>query len=96
MTIRTSVSTVTFSHPFLLGAMDRPQPAGTYRVVSDDEEMPDMNVLVLRRVGRFLHTPAIGMAGKAEIYAVSSSDLAEAQTEDLRHAQAIMAERDSM
>ncbi len=30
MTTRTSESTVTFSHPFSVGAMDHPQPAGTY------------------------------------------------------------------
>jgi hypothetical protein len=94
MATRTSVSTVTFSHPFSLGAMDAPQPAGTYRVVFDDEEVADMNMLVLRRVGSFLHTPAVGKAGKAEVYAVSSADLAKAQTEDLRHAQAVKAERD--
>ncbi len=94
MTTRTSESTVTFSHPFSVGAMDHPHPAGTYRVVSDDEEIPDLQMLVHRRIASFLHTPAIGVAGRAEVYAVTSSDLAKAQAEDLRHAQAITAERD--
>ncbi len=96
MTIRTSESTVTFAHAFSVGTMDRPQPAGTYRLISDDEEIPDLHMLVHRRIGSFLHTPAIGLPGKAEVYAVTSAELAKAQAEDLRHAQAIVAERDSV
>ncbi len=53
MTIRTSESTVTFAHAFSVGTMDRPQPAGTYRLISDDEEIPDLHMLVHRRIGSF-------------------------------------------
>jgi hypothetical protein len=37
MTMRTTSMTVSFAKPFTLEGMDRPQPAGTYRVDTDEE-----------------------------------------------------------
>ncbi len=91
--MRTTETTVTFSYPFRLGAMDEHQPAGTYRVLSDEEEVPTLSTLVLRRTASFLHTPAIDATGRCEVYAISPAELAKAQAEDLWHAQAIAAER---
>jgi len=39
MSVRTTETTVTFKHPFALPSFDGPQPAGTYRLVMDEEEI---------------------------------------------------------
>lgn len=92
MAIRTSETTVTFSHPFRFGDMDEQQPAGTYRVVSDDVEIGDLSMAGWHRIASFIRTPAIGELGRTEVYAVSPSDLTDAQAEDVRHEQADLAE----
>ncbi|MGL5114360.1 MAG: hypothetical protein ACRC7G_14085 [Beijerinckiaceae bacterium] len=88
MTIRTRETTVTFAHPFSLGGVDQPQPAGTYRVVSDDEEVPGISFVALRRVATFLHTPALSIQGsiRTEVFEVGASELAAALDDDERAA----------
>jgi hypothetical protein len=61
MVVRTSETTVTFTRSFSLGAMDRPQPVGTYRIVMDDDEVPGVSFVALRRIATFLHTGAIDL-----------------------------------
>lgn len=79
MTIRTRETTVTFSHPFKLSATDHPQPAGTYRVVIDEEEISNISFLAYRRSATMLHTPAIGTPGSSgQVFAVSADELAKA------------------
>jgi hypothetical protein len=39
MSERTTETTVTFKHPFMLGSFDSAQPAGTYRLIIDEEEV---------------------------------------------------------
>jgi hypothetical protein len=86
MAIRTSETTVTFKQSFSLGAMDRPQPAGTYRLVMDDDEVPGVSFVALRRIATFLHTPALSAAvqGKSEVFHVSANELAAALDDDGR------------
>jgi hypothetical protein len=86
MTIRTSETTVTFTRDFSLGAMDRPQPAGTYRLVMDDEEMPGVSFVALRRIATFLHTPALSISEpvKSEVFHVGANELAAALDDDGR------------
>lgn len=59
MNIRTRETTVTFDHPFRLGDADAPLPAGTYRVVTDEEQLLGVSFVAYRRVASMLHTPAI-------------------------------------
>jgi hypothetical protein len=62
MTVRTTESTVTFKHPFSLPEFEAPQPAGTYRVVTDEEEISGLSFLAFRKVATMLRLPAL--AGK--------------------------------
>lgn len=59
MSVRTTETLVTFTQPFRTTALDDLQPAGTYRVVTDEEEMIGMSFLAFRRTATALHLPAI-------------------------------------
>jgi hypothetical protein len=59
MTVRTIETTVTFAHPFKMASFDEALPAGTYRLVSDEEEIPGLSFLAFRRTATLLHLPAI-------------------------------------
>ena len=85
MTTRTREITVTFKHPFKLSVLDRHQPAGTYRLVVDEEEIPDITFLAYRRSATMLHIPAIETSGgSSEVFMVGSEELAKALEVDLR------------
>lgn len=85
MSTRTRETTITFSRPFQLSVIDRVQPAGTYRLVIDEEEIPDITFLAYRRSATMLHTPAIGSPGSSsQVFRVSSEELAKALEADLR------------
>jgi hypothetical protein len=60
MTTRTTQSVVRFHSPFLLPGFDAPQPAGDYRVDHDEEQIEAFSQLAWRRIGAFIHLPAIG------------------------------------
>ncbi|MBS9477133.1 hypothetical protein [Ancylobacter radicis] len=85
MSFRSRETTVTFRYPFTLSAIDSPQPAGTYKLVIDEEEIPDITFLAYRRSATLLHTPAIGAAGASgQVFKVSSEELDKALEADLR------------
>ncbi|MCK0208663.1 hypothetical protein MWN33_11560 [Starkeya koreensis] len=84
MGMRTRETTVTFRHPFKLSTIDRSQPAGTYRVVIDEEDIPDITFLAYRRSATMLHTPAIAAAGSIQVFTVNPDELAKALDADLR------------
>lgn len=84
MGTRTKETTVTFRHPFKLSALDRVQPAGTYRLVIDEEEIPDISFLAYRRLATMLHVPAVSTPGNSsQVFSVSSEELAKALDADL-------------
>ena len=88
MTVRTTESTVTFKHPFKLDLFDRPQPAGTYRLTIDEEEIAGISFLAYRRAVTMLHTPAISVASLTrQLIPVESWELEAALAKDLRHTQ---------
>jgi hypothetical protein len=83
MTIRTTESTVTFRHPFLLSAFDAPYPAGTYRLVVDEEQIPDVSFRAWHRMATMLHTPAIGTPGTSgEVFTITQEELEAALKAD--------------
>ncbi|GLK84449.1 hypothetical protein [Ancylobacter defluvii] len=85
MNSRTTETTVTFWHPFKLKSLDRPHPAGTYRLVIDEEEIPNISFLAYRRAATMLHTPAIATpGGSSQVFKISSEELAKALEADLR------------
>jgi hypothetical protein len=54
MTVRTSRKTVTFTRPFSLTGIDEVQPAGSYTVETDEEELPGLSFPAYRRVATLI------------------------------------------
>jgi hypothetical protein len=83
MTIRTTETPVTFRHPFTLTSLDRPQPAGTYWLVTDEEEIFGLSFLAFQRTATMLHIPAISISGSpTQVFHVDSAELAAAPEAD--------------
>jgi hypothetical protein len=59
MTSRTTQTTVRFLSPFLLPGFAVSQPCGEYRVDHDEESIEGLSRLAWRRIGTFIHLPAI-------------------------------------
>jgi hypothetical protein len=58
MTGRTTSRTVTFMHPFNLSGVDEVQPAGTYTVETDEEQLQTLSVPAYRRTSTLMRLPA--------------------------------------
>lgn len=83
VSVRTTETTITFHHPFLLPSVDCPQPAGTYRLVTDEEEILGLSFLAFRRTAIMLHTPAISTSDRQDqVFYVTSMELAAALEAD--------------
>jgi hypothetical protein len=54
MTVRTSRKTVTFTRPFSLTGIDEVQPAGSYTVETDEEELPGASFPAYRRIATLI------------------------------------------
>ena len=63
MPVRTTETTVTFKRPFILPELEGPQPAGTYRLVTDEEEISGLSFLAFRRTGTMLRLPSLATSG---------------------------------
>jgi hypothetical protein len=61
--MRTIETMVTFRHPFVLAALETAQPAGTYRLVTEEEEIPGLSFVAFRRTAMMLHLPALPATG---------------------------------
>ena len=61
--MRTIETMVTFRHPFVLAALEATQPAGTYRLVTEEEEIPGLSFVAFRRTAMMLHLPALPPTG---------------------------------
>jgi hypothetical protein len=82
---RTTETTVTFKHPFMLGSFDGLQPAGTYRLVIDEEEILGLSFPAYRRISTLLHVPAgSGASGKWQAFPVDPRELEAALEADAR------------
>jgi hypothetical protein len=57
--MRVTETTITFRHPFALSALETTQPAGIYRLVIEEEEIPGLSFVAFRRVATLLHLPAL-------------------------------------
>ncbi len=85
MSARTTETTITFKHPFQLSPFDQRQPAGTYRVVIDEEEILGLSFIAYQRMATMLHTPALGvLQGAHEVFSISSAELETAMETDAR------------
>lgn len=83
MTTRSKETTLTFSKAFALSEVDRPLPAGTYRVIIDEEDIPGLSFLAFRRTATMLHVPALSALGEhKEVFLVNPDELAAAVEAD--------------
>jgi hypothetical protein len=83
MAQRTTQAVVHFSAAFLLPGFDEPQPPGDYRVDHDEESIDGAAWLAWRRVGLFIHLPAIGRRKpRHEVVPVDPQDLDAALERD--------------
>ncbi|MCD1266765.1 hypothetical protein B5M44_21190 [Shinella sumterensis] len=85
MVERTTESEIAFMHPFTLNALVGPQPAGTYRLVVDEELIEGLSFTAYKRVATHLEIPAISIAtGKRQFLQVTQSDIDHALELDSR------------
>ncbi len=83
MTTRSHETTATFSRAFALSEVDRPLPAGTYRVVIDEEDIPGLSFLAFRRTATRLYVPALSApGGVSEMFLVDRGEFAAALEAD--------------
>lgn len=83
MSVRTTDTEITFRRPFRLSAFETRQPAGTYRLVIDDEEIFGLSFLAYRRMATMLHTPAVSVrSGRHQVVEVDPEELAAALDAD--------------
>lgn len=95
MTARTTETTVSFRHSFMLSPFNRRQPAGTYRLVIDEEEIPGLSFLAYQRTATMLHTPAVSsaLAGSRQVFVIDPAELATAIASDTRSHPGLSEER---
>lgn len=75
-TIRTSV---TFQHPFSLTDIDRVQPAGTYIIETDEEEIQELSFLAYKKISTSITLAADpARPGCTETALIDPTELAEA------------------
>ncbi len=85
---RITETTVTFARPFRLPPLEASQPAGTYRLVIDEEEVPGLSFLAYRRTATMLALPAITAAAgpdrgaTGQLVTIRPEDLEAALTRD--------------
>jgi hypothetical protein len=61
---RSTLTSITFSHPFSLTDVDGVQPAGTYTVETIDTTLDNLSFLAYRRVSTSIMLPAVGTAAR--------------------------------
>jgi len=77
--MRTTRESITFDHPFLLAAVDKLQPAGTYVVDIDEELIEGLSFLAYRRVATTIYLPLVqGNNGSVQAIRVDPQELAAA------------------
>jgi len=80
--MRTTRESITFDHPFLLAAVDKLQPAGTYVVDIDEELIEGLSFLAYRRVATTIYLPLVqGNNGSVQAIRVDPQELAAAHQE---------------
>ncbi|MDV7338903.1 hypothetical protein RYZ26_04830 [Terasakiella sp. A23] len=83
MTIRTSTKLVIFRHPFKIGALDEIQPAGSYKVDTDEELIEGLNFIAYKRVLTVIHLHSKNkIKSLTRALIVTSKELTEALQND--------------
>lgn len=84
MTIRTTRSEVTFAAPFNLPELEAVQPAGTYKVETDEEIVEGNERTVYIRKATLLY---ITSGGSTSVISVDPANLAAALARDVKGAE---------
>jgi hypothetical protein len=83
MTIRTTKKTMVFHEPFLMQYFDQELPAGTYEVVTEEEQLEGISFLAYRRLQTYIYRRSPPpKSGLAPTYAVDPYDLEAAFIRD--------------
>jgi hypothetical protein len=83
MSVRTSHTTVTFTRPFLLSALDEVQAAGTYTVQTEEALLPGLSFPAWRRIATLIFLPSRpGGAFVEQVVNIDPLDLEAAQARD--------------
>ncbi len=83
MSTRTIQTSVTFSKPFTLTSVDGPQPAGTYRLETEEEQIEGLSFSAFRRMTMTLFLPANPAPGATRhVVQVDPKELSEALLAD--------------
>lgn len=82
MIARTLSKDVAFGKPFLLKGVDRVLPAGTYKVMTDQELIEGLSFPVYRRVSTMIFVPAQSQASAIEMVTIDPLELQAAQDRD--------------
>ncbi|MFA5120026.1 hypothetical protein [Zavarzinia sp.] len=83
MSTRTTESSVTFTRPFTLTALEGLYPAGTYRLVTDEEQILGVSFVAFQRIATMLHVPALSVTSRArQVVTVDPTELASALEAD--------------
>jgi hypothetical protein len=79
MTIRTTVTAVTFTHAFKLPNMDEAYPPGTYDIETDEEALDTMEHVGYRRTATRIR---LRNGGTTQVLQIDRRDLDIALTDD--------------
>lgn len=83
MTSRSSAKEAVFRKPFTLNGIDGVLPAGSYRVVTDEELIEGVSFPVFRRVATMIFVPARhGRSSSIEMVNIDPRDLDAALAKD--------------
>ena len=85
MTIRTSQLPVTFRFPFSLSSIDGVQPAGTYLVETDEEELEMLSQTGFRRISTAIILPLAAGGSSYQRVDLDPAELGSAIQRDLDH-----------
>jgi hypothetical protein len=86
MIFRTTETTIRFRRQFTLTSVARPQPAGTYRLVTDEEEVAGPSARSFHCTATVLYTPALSPFDRADQgFLVDADELAAAHEADSRN-----------
>jgi hypothetical protein len=83
MNTRTTRKVVKFNNPFLLEAVGRMLPAGSYEVATDEELIEGLSFPVYRRVATTMLVPTQSFQGAVEMLTVDPLNLAAAKDRDV-------------
>jgi hypothetical protein len=82
MIARSLNKTAVFKRPFLLKGIDRTLPAGSYRVVTDEELIDGISFPAYRRVATMIFVPAAPGTSSVEMVTIDPLDLQAALDRD--------------